>query len=158
MINRFTFRVDEDKGLARYTLSGSITEASDFSPLLGRQDPRVVIDLMEVERINSGGVGVWVSFITSLSAPPREVILDRCSAPMVHQLNMISNMRGRARVRSVMLPYLCADCGYEYHGLLNLEVAPPSSITKASPCPQCGGTMEFDDLAEMYFSFHEVRR
>lgn len=153
--NKFLWDVKEEAGVVKFILSGTITEKSDFTPLLQKKATRIVIDLGGIERINSGGVGEWVTFVNKLSSPPREVILDRCSSPIVQQFNMISTMRGKARVRSVMVPYLCADCGAEHQNTLNLETSSPKSVPTVIPCTSCGGQMEFDDLPEAYFSFYE---
>jgi len=151
----FSWRVEEEGGVTRFALSGSITEKSDFAPLLERSSGRVEIDLSGIDRINSAGVLGWLAFMTSLASRKGEVVLERCSVPIVHQLNMISKMRGGARVRSILLPYLCASCGAEEQSVLDLEGEAPSGVAQEMACPECGGTMEFDDLPETYFGFQE---
>ena len=153
MAIKFSWTVEEVKGGTRFFLSGFITEQSDFSPIVTRAKGWVVLDLAGIDRINSGGVGAWLSFINGFSAPPREVILDRCSVPMVHQFSMLSNISGRARVRSVLLPYLCRSCGAEQQLVLDLgAVKTDYKIAEAIECPNCKGQMEFDDLPDSYLS------
>ena len=113
MSNQLSCDIKEETGSLLCTLSGTITEKSDLSQILERKETKVIIDLGGIDRINSGGVGNWVSFVSKFSSPPREVYLERCSAVIVHQFNMISNMRGSAKIRSVMVPYLCSNCGKE---------------------------------------------
>ena len=79
--------------------------------------------------------------------------LERCSAVIVHQFNMISDMRGSAKVRSVMVPYLCSSCGKEQQTPCDLESLNPKSIPTTIKCPSCRGDMEFDDILEVYFAF-----
>jgi DNA-directed RNA polymerase subunit RPC12/RpoP len=67
---------------------------------------------------------------------------------------MIANMRGGARVRSVMLPYHCGQCKKDREHVLDLETGGASKIETEMPCPACGHPMHFDDLAESYLSFH----
>jgi hypothetical protein len=154
MSNGFSWRVEEAAGGVRFALVGIITEKSDFSPLLQKKAEHVVLDLSEVERINSAGVGGWIVFVKSLTSSRKEVILDRCSVPIVHQMNMLTNMTGGAKIRSVQLPYVCNNCGAEQQETLDLEAHSPSSIQLQLTCPECGGEMEFDEMPDGYFTFY----
>ena len=82
------------------------------------------------------------------------VTLERCSEAIVLQLNMIVETRLGARVESVYAPYECDSCGNESYQLLR---ATPSlrEAQPTHPCPECGATMVFSDLAASYFLFLE---
>ena len=136
-------------------VSGAITEEADFRPLTTLADVGVLrLDLGDVEQINSCGTREWIHFVTRLTRSGRPFELVRCSPAIVRQLNMISNFRGGGSVRSVLLPYFCADCGHQDAVLLDLP--PPAAadaIPDLRPCPICGATAEFDDLPDSYLSF-----
>nr|QEO74300.1 hypothetical protein [uncultured bacterium] len=157
MQNEWTCKVEDKDGAAHFVFSGAITEGADLRSLVGRAKERVVIDLLDVQRINSIGVREWIEFIGRLCAAARDVSLEHCSVAMVHQFNMITGMRGAAEVRSVMLPYLCNSCGREETTLLKVD-QPKPAIPPTRKCPGCPGTMEFDDLPEAYLGFLSARR
>lgn len=140
---------------SRIFLSGAITEEADFQPLVALgTSGRLVLDLADVEEINSCGVREWIHFVRSLSERSPGFEFARCSPAIVRQLNAVSNFRGNGRVASVMLPYYCGHCGGEQFRLLALgEGDTGPVITNLVPCTQCGGEAEFDDLPESYLGF-----
>jgi len=135
-------------------LSGSITEETDFQPIIefGGTAP-LRLDLAGIELINSCGVREWIHFVGALSRARRPFELRRCSPAIVRQLNIISNFRGGGVVRSVMLPYFCPACGQEEQVLLELAGGGPPVIREEQECPHCGATAEFDDISATYLSF-----
>ena len=144
---------------SRIFLSGAITEEADFQPLvtLGSTG-RLMLDLAEVEEINSCGVREWIHFVRNLSERSPGYEFARCSPAVVRQLNAVSNFRGNGRIVSVMLPYFCSACGGEQFRLLALTEHDASPvITDRVPCGQCGGEAEFDDLPDSYLGF-AIRR
>jgi|SRR3954451_4237528 hypothetical protein len=148
----------EDKGL-RAVLAGEITESSDFGALLPRLAGRVVLDLSGIKRINSRGVREWVDFVRAAAGQGITLELDRCSVPVVHQLNLNAAFGGQCAVRSVYAPYFCPVCNAEHAQLVTLVSADPTSpaprprIVESIPCPTCAAPMEFDDLPDRYLSF-----
>jgi hypothetical protein len=150
-ISGFDWHVERDEGGVRVTLVGTITEASDFAPILERASGRVRVDLAGIRRINSSGIREWLRFVEALSAA-HEVVLERCPAAFVQQLNMIANMAGGGRVASVFLPYQCASCDASRDVLLALGGGAPV-IADSVPCSACGGAMEFDDIQDAYLAF-----
>ena len=131
-------------------LRGNIDEHSDFAPILAFQAKSLVIDLSEVLRINSIGVRHWMQFVNDLGNT--EVLFERCSVPIVQQLNMIAKFRGQGIVASVFAPYFCAKCEHSDTRLIELSGDIPK-LDAAMQCPQCGGTLEFDDIAQTYLGF-----
>jgi len=145
---------------SRIFLSGAITEESDFRPLVALGSAgRLILDLADVDEINSCGVREWIHFVRNLAERSPGYELARCSPAIVRQLNAVSNFRGNGKVGSVMLPYFCASCGGEQFRLLALEhedhVGPV--ITDRVPCGQCGADAEFDDLPDSYLGFATQR-
>lgn len=137
---------------ARVRIAGDITEESSFAALADLAAPIVVLDLAEVRRINSAGVREWVNFIKELGAR-REVRLERCAVAVVQQLNVVRGFCGNATVTSLFVPYLCAACGREHVELFERSATGACEPPETLPCPECGGTMDFDDLPEAYLAF-----
>lgn len=131
---------------------GQMTEQVVFTELLERSEQKIAIDLSEVRRFTSSGIREWVLFITALS-DDREVWLERCSVAMVHQLGMIANMAGNAKVRSVMVPYQCPVCDADQEEVLAIEEGVMPKIEHEVECKSCGDKTEFDDLPTSYLAF-----
>lgn len=149
-------------------LSGVIDEDNDLErstrKLTGRT---VVLDLAEVQRINSCGVRDWVNWLTELDASGKRVVLARLSPCIVTQLNLVNNFVGRAQVRSFFAPYYCQKCDTEALCLLQVsdfagQSAPraprlddaraPSVRCQKSPADKACG-LQFDDIEASYFAF-----
>jgi len=129
-------------------LSGHLNEATDFTPLKKLPGP-LVIDLSEIERINSLGVREWIYFVRECETAGVALTFERCSPLIVNQMSMISNFMGsRSRVKSILIPYLCSSCNHEHDELLELSAG--AEIHRTMPCPKCQSTMYLDDLVEMY--------
>jgi len=108
-----------------------------------------------VRRINSSGVREWVNFIRDLSTTA-EITLSHCRPVIVAQLNMIFNFGGKARVTSFYAPYACSRCDREEEMLVSLEAHFAGRDFALMPefrCSGCGGSMQFDEVAERYLVF-----
>jgi hypothetical protein len=133
-------------------LKGDIDERADFSPIWQHDIQALNVDLSEVRRINSVGVRNWMEFVNTLAEKNIEVVFERCSVPIVQQLNMIASFRGRGLVASVFAPYYCSKCDHDHRQLVELNGSVVDLEAKMS-CPNCGGPLEFDDIAETYLGF-----
>jgi anti-anti-sigma regulatory factor len=133
-------------------IKGDVDERADFTPILALGVKGLVIDLSEVRRINSIGVRQWMQFVNTLSERGIEVVFERCSVPIVQQLNMIASFRGRGLVASVFAPYYCSKCDQDHRHLIELNGSVPDLEAKMT-CPNCGGPLEFDDIAQTYLGF-----
>ncbi len=146
------WEIDDSGDILRIKMYGSMTEQVVFTEILERPEERVSLDLSEVRRFTSAGIREWVNFIIPLSAK-REVLLECCSTAMVHQLSMIANMAGHARIKSIMLPYQCPDCDSDQEEVLEIDPEVPPEIVEEVTCSECGEMSEFDDLPESYLAF-----
>lgn len=152
-----TWKIDASgDDVIRIIFIGQVTEDADFTELLKELPPnkRYIVDTHRVRRFDSTGIREWVRFMNRLATPGSDVVLDRCSVPMVQQLNMIANMGGHAKVTSIMVPYYCDACGKNSDKLLIFEPGKDPEIEEEAPCPYCGEMMEFDDLPESYMAFY----
>lgn len=148
------WQVKQEDGATRLTISGDISEATDFAPLLEQLAEKVVVvDLGSVQRINSCGVREWIDFVGTLNKNGHRLILERCSPFIVNQLNLISNFVGEGGVvRSVYAPYFCTSCDSEHAELLDLA-GNDVQVKETIPCPNCKEEMEFEDVADTYLAF-----
>jgi hypothetical protein len=128
--------------------TGEVDETADFSQLTGLSG-QVTFNLEEIERFNSEGIRRWVKFIRELEVS--ELILEKCSVPVVTQLNLIRGLKGKVWVKSFYIPYVCIESGEEELHLLHADdIDDPTN----PPTPEGeNGTLELDDLPERYFSF-----
>src|SRR4051812_28789970 len=136
-----------DAAVPAVALVGAIDESTDLSAL-GRALPagKVRFDFGAVERINSMGVKHWLDFVGQLGGRGSTIVAERCSPAIVSQLNMVLGFLGRGEVRSVLAPYLCEDCDQTGERLFELSTVTPADLKVGPSCPQCGSTMEFDEL------------
>lgn len=128
-------------------LSGTMNEGSDLAPLMKLPQP-LVIDLAKLDRINSIGVRNWMDFVKQCDRAGTAPTIERCSPVIVGQMSMITTFMGKARVKSVNVPYFCPACRNEHEQLL--ELRPGADVQPSIPCPKCGAAMELDDLVEAY--------
>ncbi len=155
-LGRLDVRITRAGDTDTVVLVGQIDDQSMLSEIIDQLGGRVVIDLAGVRFINSIGVREWIGLLQGLDAKKVPVALRSCSEPMVYQMNMVMEARGAATVESFHVPYVCDACGGTFS--LVLEVAPHAAELKARtvptrPCPDCAGTMVFDDFPNRYLLF-----
>ena len=143
-------------GWVLVTVYGAIDENSDLRGLFAQLKSDVLMNMRDVERVNSMGVHGWVPQITKLSAEHR-VLIDEISYPLVQNANTVANMFGSAQVRSCMAPYFCAKCKDNMSIAVSAkDVADAGNEPPAKHCPRCRTLMEFDEL-DGYFDFFRTR-
>jgi hypothetical protein len=150
-----SWRIKEQADFTMVELKGELNESADLDRLRRRLKGHVILHLGSVRRINSGGVREWVNFIRDLTYAA-DVTLSHCSPAIVTQLNMIYNFRGSAKVRSFLAPYTCSRCDREEEMLIDPSQHFPTGRFDHMPdfnCNACGGTMEFDEVADRYLGF-----
>jgi anti-anti-sigma regulatory factor len=146
-----------EKGALVCHLTGAITESAAFDGVVQefrtRGHAELVIDLVDVKRINSAGVREWIGFLRALASCGASVVLQRVSPALVRQLSMVRNTRGGARVTSIGLPYICEDCDEErvVDGRVDGDrIAMPESAPR---CAACDREMIFDDVIDGFLAF-----
>ena len=147
--------VQRQDGALSIKLVGIIDEDNHLAELVGRLGTgRALIDLADVERINSCGTRDWVNWIAELEARGIEPVLVECSPAIVAQLNLVKNFSGGAIVKSFYVPYHCPDCDVEKVLLVDVaDLGPPPHEPPACRCDECDCMMDFDDMPDAYFSF-----
>lgn len=139
-------------------LKGRIDERALLVGLAGRVRESLVMDLGGVVFINSVGVREWIKMMRQLAERGVRVRFDHCPEPLVQQMNMIVEARGRAQVTSFYAPYQCIECGYEGSMCIDVSRHREQLRAREAPamsCPECAGAMELSEIPERYFLFLE---
>src|SRR5215813_4467083 len=136
-------------------LSGVIDEDNELSELTDRIGVgTTVIDLGEIERINSCGVRDWVNWLSKIEKIGAKPVLVECSPAIVSQINLVNNFTGSGVVKSFFAPYFCPNCDREKVLLVEAaEMGPSPHRAPVCRCDECDGVMEFDDMEDSYFAF-----
>jgi hypothetical protein len=136
-------------------LGGVIDEDNELSDLVDKiPSGTAVIDLGEIERINSCGVRDWVNWLSKLEANGTRSVLVECSPAIVAQINLVNNFTGSGVVKSFYVPYFCPECDEEKVLLVEAsDMGPPPHEPPTCRCDECDLVMDFDDMPDSYFAF-----
>lgn len=155
MSKKFQASVHHRDDVGFVKLSGVIDEDNELADLTDSiPGSMVVIELGEVERINSCGVRDWVNWLNALEAKGAEIVLVECSPAIVAQINLVNNFTGNGSVKSFYVPYFCPECDEEKVLLCEAgEMGPPPHEPPVCRCDGCDLVMDFDDMPDSYFAF-----
>jgi hypothetical protein len=118
-----------------------------------------VIDLGEIERINSCGVRDWVNWLNKLENSGTRSVLVECSPAIVAQINLVNNFTGSGVVKSFYVPYFCPECDEEKVLLVETaDMGPAPHEPPTCRCDECDLVMDFDDMPDSYFAFLSNQR
>lgn len=136
----------------KISLAGAIDERADLDILVEKipAHSSVIIDLSQISRISSMGVRVWIVFMEKLRPHVSAVELEGCSVVIVRQMNMITQFRGGATVKSAYAPYYCASCNKEQLRLIDLNTEVTPQLRAMMLCPTCGSKIDLDEEEELY--------
>lgn len=161
MNQKFNAEVTQRDDVTYIKLSGVIDEDNDLTSLVDRAGVgTTVIDLAEIERINSCGVRDWVNWLTKMEKKGAHVIMVECAPAIVAQINLVNNFVGDGAVKSFYAPYFCPSCDLEKVLLVELDEMVGQDKPKAPVCrcDECDGVMDFDDMEESYFAFIQTTK
>jgi hypothetical protein len=141
-------------------LGGVIDEDNELSDLVDKiPSGTAVIDLGEIERINSCGVRDWVNWLSKLEQNGTRSVLVECSPAIVAQINLVNNFTGSGVVKSFYVPYFCPECDEEKVLLVEAsDMGPPPHEPPTCRCDECDLVMDFDDMPDSYFAFLSNQR
>ena len=156
MTQKFSAKLRTGNDYTFVKLRGFIDDDDKLASLRRKlQGKVVVLDLADVERINSCGVRDWVNWLGEVEGTQHTVVMIRCSPAIVTQANMVTNFCGHALISSFYAPYYCPNCDISADKLLTVEQF--NGMDEASAptflCEECGQELEFDDFEETYFAF-----
>jgi anti-anti-sigma factor len=155
MSQKFQAAVHHRDDVTFVKLTGVIDEDNELTELTDKiPSGTVVIDLGEVERINSCGVRDWVNWLSKVESKNAEVVLVECSPAIVAQINLVNNFTGQGTVKSFYVPYFCPECDEEKVLLCEAgDMGPPPHEPPTCRCDECDLVMDFDDMPDSYFAF-----
>ncbi|CAN5687938.1 hypothetical protein BH11MYX1_BH11MYX1_01420 [soil metagenome] len=137
-------------------VSGLVDENFAGFGIFGATTKTVVINVTGMTRMTSFGVRQWLKSMDALPKTIADIYLLGCPTFFVDQLNMVLNFGGVGQVLSVFAPYMCPSCGVEAGELIDVlaeRAALAKGVVPTMQCQRCGGTLEFDETPESYFSF-----
>ena len=154
MSQKFTAGIQQHDDVSLVKLAGVIDEDNELSELLDKiSGSTAVIDLGEIERINSCGVRDWVNWLGKIE-DHASVVLVECSPAIVAQINLVNNFTGTGVVKSFYVPYFCPECDEEKVLLCEAaDMGPPPHEPPTCRCDECEQVMDFDDMPDSYFAF-----
>jgi anti-anti-sigma regulatory factor len=155
MSHKFQASVQHRGDVSYVKLGGVIDEDNELGELVEKIPPgTAVIDLGEVERINSCGVRDWVNWLSKLEYSGSRSVLVECSPAIVAQINLVNNFTGNGVVKSFYVPYFCPECDEEKVLLVEAtDMGPPPHEPPTCRCDECDLVMDFDDMPDSYFAF-----
>src|SRR3954451_16206379 len=155
MSQKFQASVQHRGDVSYVKLGGVIDEDNELADLVDKiPTGTAVIDLGEIERINSCGVRDWVNWLSKLETNGARSVLVECSPAIVAQINLVNNFTGSGVVKSFYVPYFCPECDEEKVLLVEAtDMGPPPHEPPTCRCDECDLVMDFDDMPDSYFAF-----
>jgi anti-anti-sigma regulatory factor len=156
MNSKFQAAVTRKDDVTWVKLGGVIDEDNDLGSLAEKiGGGTAVIDVSEIERINSCGVRDWVNWLGKTEKNGASVVLVECSPAIVAQINLVNNFTGQGVVKSFYAPYFCPNCDIEKALLVETSDVQGMQPFQAPSCrcDECDGPMDFDDMEDSYFAF-----
>jgi anti-anti-sigma regulatory factor len=154
---KFHSELTNRDGVSTLKLAGVIDEDNELTSLEDKiTGGPVVLDLSEIDRINSCGVRDWVNWLGRIEKTGARLVFINCSPAIVAQINLVHNFTATGIVKSFYAPYYCPRCQKEKQLRLetrDLVTQAPISQAPTCRCDECDGPMDFDDIEESYFSF-----
>lgn len=160
MSQKFQASVQHRGDVSYVKLGGVIDEDNELGDLVDKiPSGTAVIDLGEIERINSCGVRDWVNWLSKLESNGTRSVLVECSPAIVAQINLVNNFTGNGVVKSFYVPYFCPECDEEKVLLVEAgDMGPPPHEPPTCRCDECDLVMDFDDMPDSYFAFLSNQR
>src|SRR5689334_3447012 len=155
MSNKFQSSIQHRGDMSFVKLGGVIDEDNELADLVDKiPSGTAVIDLGEIERINSCGVRDWVNWLSKLENNGTRSVLVECSPAIVAQINLVNNFTGNGVVKSFYVPYFCPECDEEKVLLVEAsDMGAPPHEPPTCRCDECDLVMDFDDMPDSYFAF-----
>ena len=155
MSQKFQASVQQRGDVSYVKLGGVIDEDNELSDLVDKIPAgTALIDVGEIERINSCGVRDWVNWLGKLDGQGARSVLVECSPAIVAQINLVNNFTGNGVVKSFYVPYFCPECDEEKVLLVETaEMGPAPHEPPTCRCDECDLVMDFDDMPDSYFAF-----
>ncbi|RYZ90989.1 MAG: hypothetical protein EOP04_02065 [Proteobacteria bacterium] len=135
------------------TLRGTIDQNFNWNNFQSKVKPQVVVDLKDVDQINSSGVRAWIKTF-DLAFQNHPVEFRHVSTTVIDNVNIFPALIKGAKLKSFNMQYFC-ECGFRGTVLFTIERARQLQNEKSNfelPC-ECGQTMEPDVGLDNYLKF-----
>ena len=103
-------------------------------------EPRVILDLADLDRIADGGRRAWRRTLERLSDASKELLLWDCSSTLVDQFGETPALLALSRIATYQVPYRCTSCKKSLTVRLDAATLCPDDVTNAL-CRGCDGKL-----------------
>ena len=152
----FSYKENQDAGNTYIQLSGALDENANLPDNSSVFPGDLILDMENVNPINSLGCRNWVIWIKSVKAQG-VIKFVKCSSAVIGQANVLNGLfPDHAQVDSLFVPYLCSACNLSHKVLVNSKdvfVNGKIGIAEEIPCPNCGGSQSMNISPKTYFNF-----
>lgn len=118
---------------------------------------KFVLDLSQIDYINSVGAEKWIGMIKTLQTKGMEPTFVHVSEFMVERASILPWVFGKpgTQVVSFEAPYYCPKCSNRVIKLLEVAVVKAQGLSTLQPyrCESCKGPLELDEVESTYFHF-----
>jgi anti-anti-sigma regulatory factor len=129
MNQKFHYSLKKKENIQYVSIMGVIDEDNNLQELGERiGEGTLILNLGNIERINSCGVRDWVNWLASIEKKGTKVIIVEASPAIVAQINLVNNFAGNAVIKSFFAPYYCNSCDKEK--VLLIEANPWRTSTR----------------------------
>src|SRR4051812_14091695 len=135
---------------------GSIDEDVDLNTVsLDPGSKKVVIDLADLESINSCGGRTWITWLKALD-PGLVLSFTNCTPVFLDYVNMIEGFVPKnSSIESFSIPYYCESCDFitsKKFRTAQLK-SDPKKIPESTNCEKCKKPAEIDVVTPAFFRF-----
>ncbi|MCB0350325.1 MAG: hypothetical protein KDD38_04020 [Bdellovibrionales bacterium] len=164
----FHFKIESTPSQEIVQFSGTVDENAKFNDINLKQNTQLIIDMKNVNLLNSLGLRNWILWVKTLKQYTGGIFLRNCPNVVVHQMNVLDGFLPlHATVESILIPFLCDSCGHEFDYLATRgkdykEAFDGQSEAVLMPleqtCTKCGKIAEADIIPAKHFQFLKRRR
>ncbi len=148
--------LSEDKGQTLFLrFIGSIDEDAALNKVAVETVKKVVMDVGEVDSINSCGGREWVKWIRTIDSKV-QVDFVNCSSVFLDYANMIDGfIPSNGTIESFKVPYYCETCDHLTVRMFDSQNVrgKESEISVSIPCEKCKKDAEIDVIVPHFLKF-----
>lgn len=156
-MNSLKFKLETKGDTLNIKLKGRIDEDSTLKEIKADSHKKIVIDMEEVEAINSCGTREWIKW-TQTSFSAKDIHFVNCSRVFIDHANMTEGVVPRnAVIESFAVPYFCSSCN-----AVTTKIFTASKLKKGTneipekiSCQRCKKDAEIDVIPNVFFKFLE---
>ncbi len=137
-------------------LDGFIDEKA-LLPTIPPGVEELILDLGDVQRINSMGVRLWIDWLRAVKEtnPNLKLILDRCPRVFLGQAGIVMGLIPKnSEIRTICAPYFCERCDTEQTKLIELKILVEKKTQQAVLCATCNRPMAIDINLSQFSQFN----